>query len=55
MRDVLVLGKILRVGFERQHMFIDEGAGAPPQILDLGRKAEIHAGALRFAAFSNAA
>ncbi len=44
-RNVLVLGKILRIGFERQHVLLDEGARAQAQVLDLGRKSEIHAGA----------
>ena len=43
-RNVLVLGEILRIGLERQHVLLDEGAGAQAQILDLGRKGEIHAG-----------
>ena len=37
----------MRVGLERQHMLVDEGAGAHAQILDLGRKGEVHAGASR--------
>ena len=44
-RDVLVLGKIFGIGFERQHMRLDESARALPQILDFGRKSEVHAGA----------
>ena len=35
------------VGLERQHMLVDEGAGADAQILDLGRKGKVHAGASR--------
>ena len=42
MRDVLVLGKIARIGFERQHVFIDEGARANAEVFDLGREGEIH-------------
>ena len=31
-RDVLVLGEIHRVGFERQHVLLDEGAGADAKV-----------------------
>ena len=41
-RDVLVLGKIFRIGFERQHVLLDEGARAHADIFDLGRKGEVH-------------
>ena len=43
--DVLVLGEIRRIGFQRQHVLLDEGARAHAQVLDLGRKREIHGGA----------
>ena len=39
-----MFGKILRIGLERQHMFLDEGTGAQPQILDFRRKREVHGG-----------
>ena len=29
-----MLGKVLRIGFKRQYILFDEGAGALPQILD---------------------
>ncbi len=40
-----MLGEILRIVFERQHMGFDKRPRARPQILDLGRKSKIHAGA----------
>ena len=39
-----MLGKILRIGFERQHMLLDESTRAQAQILDLRRKSEVHGG-----------
>ena len=33
------------IGFERQHVRLDESARALAQILDFGRKSEVHAGA----------
>ena len=41
-RDVLVLGEIHRIGFERQHVLLDEGAGAHAKVFDLGRQREVH-------------
>ena len=41
-RDVLVLGEIHRVGFERQHVLLDEGAGADAKVFDFGREREVH-------------
>ena len=41
-RDVLVLGEIHGIRFERQHMALDEGAGAQAQVFDVGRQREIH-------------
>ena len=38
-----MIRKILAIGFERQHMLVDKGARALAQILDLGRKGEVHA------------
>jgi hypothetical protein len=38
-----VFGKILGVGLKRQHVLLDEGTGALAQVLDLGRKGEVHA------------
>ena len=43
-RDVLVLGEIHRIGFERQHVLLDEGAGADAKAFDLGRQREVHDG-----------
>ncbi len=43
-RNILVLGEILRLGFERQHVRLDEGARSQPQLLDFGRKSKVHAG-----------
>ena len=43
--NILVLGKIFRLGFERQHMRLDERARSKPQLLDFGRKSKVHAGA----------
>ena len=37
-----MLGKILRIGFKRQHVCFYKGARALPQILDFRRKREIH-------------
>ena len=42
LRDVLVLGEILRIGFERQHVLLDERAHAQAKVFDLGRQREIH-------------
>ena len=42
LRDVLVLGKIRRIGFERQHVLVDEGAHAQAKVFDLGRECEVH-------------
>ena len=42
MRDILVLGEILRIGFERQHVLFDEGAHAQADVLDFGRQREVH-------------
>ena len=40
--DVLVLVVVCHVGFERQHVLVDEAARAPPDIFDLGREREVH-------------
>ncbi len=40
--NILVLGEIHWVGFERQHVLLDEGAGADAQTFDLGRQCEVH-------------
>ena len=42
MRDVLVVGEILRIGFERQHVLGDEVAHAQADVFDLGREREVH-------------
>ena len=34
--------KLHRIGFERQHVLLDEGAGADAKALDLGRQREVH-------------
>ena len=34
--------KLLRIGFERQHVLLDEGADAHAKVLDLGRQREVH-------------
>ena len=39
-----MLGEILRIGFERQHVLFDESPRALAQILDLGRESKVHAG-----------
>jgi hypothetical protein len=41
-RNVLVLGKIYRVGFERQHVLLDESTHAQAQGFDFGREREVH-------------
>src|SRR5262249_9267962 len=41
-RNIFMLGKVLRIGLERQHILLDKGAGALPQILDIRRKRKIH-------------
>ena len=41
-RNIFVIGKIVRVRLERQHVFVDEGARSYAQILDLRRKGEVH-------------
>jgi hypothetical protein len=40
--DVLVIGKILRLGLERQQVLLDKSAHPQAQLLDLGGKAKIH-------------
>ena len=40
-RDILVLGEVLRIAFERQHVRLDEGAHAQAKILGLGRQREV--------------
>src|SRR5450830_1580079 len=40
--DVLVVGEIGRIGFERQHVLLDEGAYAQADGFDLGRQREVH-------------
>src|SRR5947209_822302 len=42
--NVLVLGEILLVALERQHVLVDEGAHAHAQVLDLGRQGEVDHG-----------
>ena len=32
----------MRIGFERQHVLLDEGADADAQAFDLGRQREVH-------------
>ncbi len=44
--NVLVFGKILRIGFERENVFLHKGARALAQFFDLGRKSKIHAAPL---------
>ena len=34
--------KFMRIGFERQHVLLDEGADANAQGFDLGRQREVH-------------
>ena len=41
-RDVLVVGEILRIGFQRQHVLGDEGAHAQAQVFDFGGEGEVH-------------
>jgi hypothetical protein len=36
----LVLGEIMRIAFERQHVLLDERAHAQAKALDLGRQRE---------------
>ena len=45
--DVLVLGKIFRIAFERQDVLLDKGARAQAKVFELGRKREIHGRAFR--------
>jgi hypothetical protein len=40
--NVFMLGKILRIGFKRQHVFFNKGARTLPQFLDFRRKCKIH-------------
>ncbi len=40
--DVLVVVVVGAVGFERQHVLLDEAARAQADVLDLGRKGEVH-------------
>src|SRR5262249_21371344 len=40
--DVLVAIVVVAVRLERQHVLLDEGAGAPADVLDLGREREVH-------------
>jgi hypothetical protein len=40
-----MVGKIFRITLKRQNMAIDESARALAQILDFGRKSEVHASA----------
>ena len=46
MRDVLVVGEIFRIGFERQHVLGDEVAHAQADGFDFGREREVHEGFL---------
>ena len=34
--------KFDRIGFERQHLLVDEGAHAQAEVFDLGRECEVH-------------
>jgi hypothetical protein len=41
-RDILVLGEIHRIGLQRQHFLLDEGAHAQAELFDFGGKGKIH-------------